>query len=176
MDNDYLFVYFSPLAQLTEAGRPPFSDVIEEYVRKLDEKSFNAFFEARFLWHWYPILTYGFNSWPVNRDLVCLLKGDKLRDAIGWSSTLATREDGQRFISALGLLSFLCREEKSPKEVPLLTKHFMTIRNLATSNQVDLNIGFWFSKIALFQLNTGVIPTGYEGTFDRAGLNIPSEK
>ena len=176
MDNDYPFVCFSPLAQSTAAGRPPFSDIIEEYAGNLDEKSFDAFYEARFLWHWYPILSYRFNSWPVNRDLICLLKGDKLRDAIGWSSTLASREDGQRFICALGLLSFLCREEKCPKEVPLLTKHFMTIRDIATSNQVDPNIGFWFSKIALFQLNTGVNPTGYEGTFDRAGLNIPSEK
>jgi hypothetical protein len=50
MDNDYPFVCFSPLAQSTAAGRPPFSDIIEEYAGNLDEKSFDAFYEARFLW------------------------------------------------------------------------------------------------------------------------------
>ena len=46
----------------------------------------------------------------------------------------------------------------------------MAIRELVTRNAIDPNIRFWFSKIALYQMNRGVVPNGYEGTFDHAGL------
>jgi hypothetical protein len=51
----------------------------------------------------------------------------------------------------------------------------MAIRELVTRNAIDVNISFWFSKVALYQINTGVVPDGYGGTFDRAGLNAPTD-
>jgi hypothetical protein len=53
--------------------------------------------------------------------------------------------------------------------------HFMQIREGVTRNAIDPNIPFWFSKVALYQLNTSTIPKGYDGSFDRAGLNAPDK-
>lgn len=173
MDNDFPFVCFSPEALGGTKGDATYHEGIEEFVKNLDENSLNSFYEERFRWHWYPILSSGFNSFSVHQDLTSLLKGEKLRDSIGWAAIIASREEGQRFIAALGLLSFLCREDENPKEVSLLTKHFMEIRERVCRNAIDPNIKFWFSKVALYQINTGVMPEGYSGSFDRAGLNAP---
>ena len=176
MDSDYPFVCFSPDALEGAEGDAPFSEGIDEFARNLTEQLLTKFYEGRFHWHWYPIWSFGFNSFSVHSDLTTRLQGEKLREAIGWAATIASREEGRRFISALGLLSFLCREDNTPKEVPLLSKHFMAIRERVTriaDDATDPNISFWFSKIALFQLNTGVMPDDYSGTFDRPGLNAP---
>jgi len=60
--------------------------------------------------------------------------------------------------------------------VPLLTENFMTIRTNVTKNDIDPNIHYWFSKVALYQLRTGIVPEGYQGVFDRAGLNAPENE
>jgi len=75
----------------------------------------------------------------------------------------------------LGLLSLLCRSVEKPQAVPALTNHFMRIRESVTRNAIDPNVHYWFSKIALYQLETGAIPEGYDGAFDRAGLNAPDK-
>jgi len=179
LDNDFPFVCFSPKALAGFEGQAPHSEDIEEFAKNLDESSLISFYEGRYKWFPYPILSRGFNSFPVHGDLTTRLQGKKLNDAIGWAATIASNEEGDRFISALGLLCFLCREEKIPKEVPLLTKHFMAIRERISrnaDNTDDPNISYWFSKVALFQLNTGIIPEGFSGSFDRAGLNAPGKK
>jgi hypothetical protein len=173
---DYPFVCFSPEALGETNGDAPFHGEIEAFAKSIDEESLNAFYEGRLRWHWYPILSSGFNSFSVHQDLTPCLKGEKLRDAIGWAAKIASREEGQRFIAALGLLAFLCMEEKESLEVPLLTKHFMAIRERVTRNAIDPNIHYWFSWIALQQLNTGKMPEGYTGDFDRAGLNAPKDE
>jgi len=173
MDNDFRFVCFSPEALKNPVGDVPFLDGLEDFSRNLTEQSLNEFFEGRFRWHWYPILSAGFNSFSIHSDLTTLLHGEKLHEAIGWAALIASREDGRRFIAALALLSFLCRQEPTPKEVPSLTEHFMEIRERVTRNAIDPNISFWFSKIALYQLNSGAMPHGYNGDFDRGGLNAP---
>ncbi len=75
--------------------------------------------------------------------------------------------------SGLGLLSLLCRSVDKPQAVSELTLHFMAIRKHVTRNAIDPNIHYWFSKVALYQITTGVVPHGYDGPFDRAGLNAP---
>lgn len=175
MDNDHLFVCFSEHAQIPPQGSPSFHDNIEDFAAALDEQTFENFFEGRYSWHWYPIITSGLSSFPVHGDLHEHLNQDQVLRAIGYAANICAREDGRRFISALGLLSLLCRAVDAPQEVPTLTMHFMQIREGVTRNAIDPNIPFWFSKVALYQLNTSAIPKGYIGSFDRAGLNAPDK-
>ena len=51
----------------------------------------------------------------------------------------------------------------------------MRIRESVTRNAIDSNILFWFSKIAHYQFSTGIVPDGYEGSFECAGLNAPDK-
>jgi hypothetical protein len=173
MDNDHLFVCFSQEALVAPEGAPPFHQNIKTLASELDEQKFEQFFEGRFNWHWYPIVTNGMSSFPAHGDLPGELTEDALLRAIGYAATICAREDGKRFISGLGLLSLLCRSLDKPKNSLPLTKNFMKIRSNVCKNDIDPNIHYWFSKIALYQLNTGIIPDGYEGIFDRAGLNAP---
>lgn len=175
MDTDHLFVCFSEEAQSPPNGSPPFHDNIKDFAAKLDESNFEKFFEGRYTWHWYPIITSGLSSFPVHGDLPEHLNQDQLLRAIGYAATICSREDGRRFISALGFLSLLCRAVDPPQRVSALSKHFMQIRESVTRNAIDPNIPFWFSKIALYQLNTATVPDGYADSFDRAGLNAPDK-
>ena len=176
MDNDHLFVCFSREALVAPAGVPPFHEDIKTFAAELDQQKFEQFFEGRFNWHWYPIVTMGTSSFTSHGDLPGKLSEDGLLRAIGYAATICAREDGNRFISGLGLLSLLCRSLDEPKEVPLLTENFMTIRTNVTKNDIDPNIHYWFSKVALYQLRTGIVPEGYQGVFDRAGLNAPENE
>lgn len=176
MDDDYLFVCFSHDALDGSNGEPPFYNDIKTFAVNLNEQSFTEFFEKRFAWHWYPIMTSGFSSCPVHGDLTEELTDKGRCLAIGYAAPICAREDGKRFISGLGLLSLLCRSVEKPQVVPALTTHFMHIREVVTRNAIDANIPYWFSKIAFYQLQTGVTPEGYQGTFDLAGLNAPDKK
>jgi len=175
MDNDHLFVCFSEEAQSAPIGEPAFHEQIKDFAANLTERTLTDFYEKRFAWHWYPTITSGFSSFPVHGDLPGELNDAQRLEAIGYAASICSREDRKRFISALGLLSLLCRACEEPEEVASLTKHFMRIRAGATQNAIDPNIPFWFSKVALFQLSTGVAPDGYTGSFDRAGLNAPEK-
>jgi hypothetical protein len=175
MGDDHLFVCFSEEAQAAPIGEPPHHENIKDFAANLDESSFEHFINGRYAWHWYPIITSGFSSFPVHGDLPEHLNQDQLLRATGYTATICSREDGRRFISALGLLALLCRAVDSPQGVPALTQNFMFIRESATRNSIDPNILFWFSNAALYQLNTSVVPDGYDGSFDRAGLNAPDK-
>ena len=176
MKLDYyeLFECFSPEA-LAPREKPPFYDCIRDFATTLDAQSFTNFFNARFKWHWYPVGTVRLSSFPTNGDLVEALNEKQTLAAIGYAASMCAQENGKRFISALGLLSLLCQSIKQEQPVPALTQSFMAIRELVTRNAIDVNISFWFSKVALYQINTGVVPDGYGGTFDRAGLNAPTD-
>ena len=173
MDNNCLFVCFSHEARAVPKGRPPFHDEIKAFAASMNEASFAEFYEGRFKWHWYPIITRGVSSFPTHGDLPEELSESELLEAIGYAANICSKEDGKRFISALGLLSLLCRSVDSPEAVPSLTTHFMAIRQRVTENAIDANIHYWFSMVALYQLSSGVAPDGYEGSFDHAGLNAP---
>jgi len=173
MDNDHLFVCFSNEALSAPNGTPPFHETIEEFAANLDERSFSEFYEGRFSWHWYPIITSRFTSFPVHGDLQESLSETARLQAIGFAASICGREDGKRFISGLGLLSLLCCAVEEPRSVPSLTINFMRIRESTTRNSIDRNIPHWFNNIALYQLKTGVVPDGYGGTFDTAGLSAP---
>lgn len=175
MDNDHLFVCFSKEAQAAPNGEPPFHEQIKQFAASMTESTLSAFYEKRFAWHWYPIITSGFSSFPVHGDLSGELTEGQRVEAIGYAASICANEDRKRFISALGLLSLLCRACEKPQASPLLTKHFMRIRAGVTRNAIDPNIPYWFSKVALYQLSTGVTPDGYTGSFDRAGLNAPDK-
>lgn len=155
--------------------RPPFHETIKDVFAKLDERTFSEFYEGRFTWHWYPIITSGFISYYVHGDLPKTLPEDVLLQAIGYAASICGREDGKRFISGLGLLSLLCSNIENPLENPFLTKNFLQIRESTVRNAIDPNIPFWFSKIALYQLHTGVAPDRYDGNLDLAGLNAPDK-
>jgi len=176
MKLDYyeLFVCFSPEA-LAPCEKPPFYDCIRDFATTLDAQSFTNFFNARFKWHWYPVGTVGLSSFSTNGDLVEALNEKQTLAAIGYAASMCTQENGKRFISALGLLSLLCQSIKQEQPVLALTQSFMAIRELVTRNAIDENIRFWFSNVALYQINTGVVPYGYGGTFDRAGLKAPTD-
>jgi hypothetical protein len=97
----------------------------------------------------------------VHGDLPSVLSPAQRLEAIGYAATICAREDGQRFISALGLLYLLCcsvRRRGKPVAVPELTKHFMRIREATTRNAIDSNIDHWFSQVADYQFKTGVVP------------------
>lgn len=175
MDNDHPFVCFSQEAQCAPHGSPPFHEQIKEVAATLNERTLADFYEGRFAWHWYPIITSGFSSFPVHGDLPEALTESGRIEAIDYAAEICAREDRKRFISSLGLLSLLCRSVEKPKAVQALTKNFMRIRESVTRNAIDPNIPFWFSKIALYQITTGIVPDGYEGNFDRAGLNAPDK-
>jgi hypothetical protein len=175
MDNDLLFVCFSTNA-IAPSADAPLNEGIERFAAAIDRAGLRQFYEERCRWHWYPIVSAGFSSFPTHGDLVGELSERQLLDCIGYAADICREEDGERFISALGLLSLLCRHCDQPQEVPLLTRHFMEIRKRVSANAIDANIHFWFSKVALFQIATGAIPDGYTGTFDRAGLNAPKLK
>jgi hypothetical protein len=175
MDNDHLFVCFSEETQSPPNGEPPFHNEIKAFACSLTEATFSDFYEKRFEWHWYPIITSGFSSFPVHGGLPEELNDVHRLQSIGYAASICVREDSRRFISALGLLALLCRAVETPQEVPALTKHFMRIRDGVTRNAIDPNIPYWFSKIALFQLSSGVVPDGYRGAFDRTGLNAPDK-
>jgi hypothetical protein len=170
-----MFVCFSDDAKTPPVGEPAFHTQIKEFAANLTKDTFSEFYEKRFEWHWYPIITSGFSSGPVHCDLTDELTDKQLLETIGYAASICAREDLKRFISALGLLSLLCRNCEKPEEVPSLTKHFMQIRESVTRNAIDPNIPYWFSKVVLFQLSTGVIPDGYSGSFDRDGLNAPDK-
>ena len=174
LDYYQLFECFSPEA-LAPREKPPFYDCIRDFATTLDAQSFTNFFNARFKWHWYPVGTVRLCSFPTNGDLVKALNEKQTLAAIGYAASMCAQENGKRFISALGLLSLLCQSIKQEQPVPALTQSFMAIRELVTRNAIDVNISFWFSKVALYQINTGVVPDGYGGTFDRAGLNAPTD-
>ena len=175
MDNDYPFVCFSEEAGSLPNGKSPFHGEIKAFASNMTEATFSDFYEKRFAWHWYPIITFRFSTFPVHDDLPEELTDSQRLQAIGYAASICVREDRKRFISALGLLSILCRAVETPKEVPALTKHFMHIRDGVTRNAIDPNIPYWFSKIVLFQLSSGVVPDGYRGSLDRAGLNAPNK-
>lgn len=175
MNDDHLFVCFSQKALAARNGTPPFHNEIKTFAANLNKTSFSEFYDGRFNWHWYPIVTSGFSSFPTHGDLLGKLTNSAVISAIGYAEDICSREDGKRFISVLGLLSLLCRSVDSPKTVPKLTNHFMAIRERVTANAIDPNIHYWFSKVAFYQLNTGAVPNGYEGSFDRAGLNAPKK-
>lgn len=175
MDNDHLFVCFSEEALTPSKGTFPIHDKVKDFEDTLDEHTFESLFEACYLWHWYPIISSFISTFPVHSDIYERLSQDQLLRAIGYAASICAREDGRRFISALGLLSLLCRAVDSPQQVPALNRHFMQIREGVTRNAIDPNIPFWFSKVALYQLNTATIPNGYHGSFDRAGLNAPDK-
>ena len=174
MHNDHLFVSFSKDAASAPIGYPPFHDEIETYAKSLDRAGLQRFFERRYQWHWYPVVTSGLSSFPVHGDLLEVLSQEQVLECIGYAAELCATEDGKRFISALGLLTMLCRFCESPRNVPALTESFVQIRQRVAANAIDPNIGYWFSNAAVFQLATGVVPNGYTGSFDRAGLNAPS--
>ncbi|MEW6078484.1 MAG: hypothetical protein AB1724_11775 [Thermodesulfobacteriota bacterium] len=169
-----LFVCFSDDALIPTVGEPAFHTQIKDFAANLTKDTFSEFYEKRFEWHWYPIIS-GFSSGPVHGDLPGELTDERLLEAIGYTASICAREDQKRFISALGLLSLLCRNCEKPEEVPSLTKHFMQIRESVTRNAIDPNIPYWFSKVVLFQLSTGVVPDGYSGSFDRDGLDAPDK-
>jgi hypothetical protein len=175
MDTDHLFVCFSQDALSPTDGSPPFHESIQEFTANIDVSSFKEFFEGRRKWHWYPIITSGLSSFPVHGDLPDHLSDQQMLQAVGWAATICSQEDGKGFISALGLLSLMCRSVNEPKPVPALSKHFMTIRKAVTRNTIDPNIPYWFSKVVLFQLQTGIPPENYTGSFDRSGLNAPDK-
>lgn len=127
MDNDHLFVCFSSEALVAPQGVAPFYQEIKTLASELDEEKFEQFFEGRFNWHWYPIVSSGMSSFPTHGDLPGELTEDGLLRAIGYASTICAREEGKRFISGLGLLSLLCRSLDEPKSEPTLTKNFMKI-------------------------------------------------
>ena len=170
MDNDLLFVCFSTNAVAPSADAP-LAEGIENFAAAIDRSALRQFYEERYRWHWYPIVSAGFSSFPTHGDLVGELSEWQIHDCIGYAAEICREEDGKRFVSALGLLSLLCRSSEQPKEVPQLSERFMKIRESVTANKIDANIPYWFSKVALFQIATGAVPSGYTGSFDRAGLN-----
>jgi hypothetical protein len=174
MDNDLLFVSFSTNA-IAPSDDAPLNEGIEKFAAAIDRVGFRHFYEERFRWHWYPIVSVGFSSFPTHGDLVGELSEQQIDDCIGYAAEICREEDEKRFVSALGLLSLLCRSCEQPKAVQQLSEHFVKIRERVTANEIDPNIPYWFSKVALFQIATGVIPHGYSGTFDRAGLNAPKK-
>lgn len=173
MDKDYLFVCFSKEALNPPDGKPPFHDEIKDFAKNIDRERFRQFFEGRCRWHWYPLISERFLTFPTHGDLHGELSVEQRHECIGYAAEICSEEDGKRFISALGLLTLLCRACDTPVEVDQLTKHFMEIRGKVSSNAIDPNIRYWFSKVVSFQMATGVTPTGYIGDFDRAGLNAP---
>lgn len=175
MDNDLLFVCFSTNA-VAPCADAPLAEGVEKFAATIDRAGLRHFFEERFHWHWYPIVSAGFSSFPTHGDLVGELSEQQIHECIGYAAEICWEEDGKRFVSALGLLSLLCRSCHQPKEVPQLSEHFMRIRQRVTANEIDSNIPYWFSKVALFQIATGAVPHGYTGTFDRAGLNAPEKR
>jgi len=175
MDIDDLFVCFSGEALSAPNDKPPFHEGIKDFASSLTEATFCDFYEKRFEWHWYPIISVGPSSFTAHGDLPAALTEEQRLLAIGYAASICAREDRRRFISALGLLALLCRAIEIPQDVPALTKNFMRIRESVTRNAIDPNIPYWFSKVALFQLSTGVIPDGYSGSFDRDGLNAPDK-
>jgi hypothetical protein len=173
LDEDNLFVCFSNDALEAPRGEPPFHDNICDFAATIDKHSFLEFFEGRFAWHWYPIISSGLSTFPTHGDLPDNLNEDKRLLAVGYAASICAQEEGKRFISGLGLLFLLCGSVKTPKPVPELSCNFMAIRERVTRNAIDPNIHFWFSKIVLYQINTSVVPEGYNGSFDRKGMNAP---
>ena len=175
MDNSPLFVCFSREALSRPSGPPAFHDEIADFARQIDRTRLREFFEHRFRWHWYPIVSSGMASFPVHGDLAMELSRSQSRECIGFAAEICAEEDGQRFISALGLLSLLCRGCDPPAVVDLLTRNFMPIRSKVPSNAIDPNIPYWFGRVAAYQLATGAVPIGFDGTFDLRGLNPPGK-
>lgn len=160
-----LFRAFSKHALESPDEPPPFVDEMSEFARGLDAERLEAFFEARHEWHWYPILTLGFTSGSVHHDLIDELDREGLLRAIGYAAPICAREDGKRFVSALGLLMMLCRAVEDPAPVEELTAHFMAIRGAAERNAIDSNIRHWFGMVAIFQRDSGAEPAGFDGSW-----------
>lgn len=160
MNNDHLFVCFSMDAAAVPEGEPPFHKEIKQFAKTINREGFRQFFEARYLWHWYPIISSGFSSFPTHGDLNEELTEEQRYQFIGYAAEICAAEDGKRFISAFGLLTLLCRSCDAPREVPALTECFMQICRLARTNAIDPNILYWLSKIVAFQVATGVMPKG----------------
>lgn len=165
MGEGMLFRAFSKHALEMPDGPPPFLDEMDSFAERLDAERLEAFFEGRCEWHWYPILTLGFSSGSVHHDLIDVLGQDQLLEAIGYAAPICAREDGERFVSALGLLMMLCRAVETPAPVDSLTAGFMAIREAATRNAIDSNIRYWFDQVASFQKKGGVDPLGFDGTW-----------
>jgi len=165
------FVVFSLKAVLNTAEQPPLHNGIESIGRSLTKDSFLSLFEARLSWHWYPIVSAGLASFPTFEDLLAVLDDSLRLKAIGWSAQLAATADGERFVSALGLLSLLCRTATNRQPVEELTEHLLEIRSKVSLNAIDKNVPYWFSRIAAYQLATGVLPSGYTGAFTVDALN-----
>ena len=171
-----LFVYFSPDATERPTEKAPFHDEIAEFAEGVDREKFREFFEARFRWHWYPIITYRVSSFPCYADLNGVLAEDVRHRCIGYCAEICAEEEDKRFVSAMGALAMLCTSCRAAKEAPELTGHFMQIRKKAGEFPDDPNVSFWFSQVVVFQIATGVVPQGYTGSFDRPGMNAPEKE
>jgi hypothetical protein len=171
-----LFIYFSPDATENPDGKAPFHDEIAEFAEGVDREGFREFFEERYRWHWYPIITHRFSSFPCHADLNGVLTEDGRHRCIGYCAEICAEEEGKRFVSAIGSLAMLCTSCKTPTEAPALTEHFMQIRKTAGEFPDDPNVSFWFSKVVVFQIATKAVPKGYTGSFDRPGMNAPEKE
>jgi len=161
MDNDHLFVCFSMEATAAPEGDPLFHKEIKDFAKTINREGFRQFFEDRYRWHWYPIISSGFSSFSTHGDLNEELTEEQRYQCIGYAAEICAAEDGKRFISAFGLLTLLCRSCDEPREVPALTEFIMQICKRARTNTIDPNIPYWLGKIVVFQVATGVKPKGF---------------
>ncbi|MEA1922759.1 MAG: hypothetical protein U9N63_08885, partial [Pseudomonadota bacterium] len=86
MDDDHLFVCFSQDALAAPNGTPPFHDEIKAFAANLNKTSFSEFYEGRFNWHWYPIVTNSVSSFSTHEDLLSELTKSAVLRAIGYAA------------------------------------------------------------------------------------------
>ncbi len=163
MRHDPLFRAFSQHALEPFEGPAPFHAEIESFAAQLDGPRLEEFFEARCAWHWYPVITDGFASGSLYCDIVDALSQEQLPAAIGYAAVICAREDGQRFVSALGLLTELTKVVEQPVPVAELAEHWRAIRDAAERNAIDSNVEYWFNLVSWFQKEGGVEPVGFDG-------------
>ncbi len=138
-------------------------------------ETFFEFFEARLDQHWYPVVSDGLSAILTFADLPPKLDDTGRRFAIGWTAEIAATAEQERFVAALGLLALLARSAPKTEEVPELSRTFVAIRDRIAPNAIDANVPYWFSRIAAYQIGTGIVPPGHEGELTAHLLNPPTD-
>jgi uncharacterized protein (DUF1810 family) len=134
-------------------------------------ETFLAFFEARLDQHWYPVVSDGLSATLTFADLPPKLDDTEYRLAIGWTAEIAATAEHERFVAALGLLALLARIAPRTEEVAELSRAFVAIRDRVAPNAIDANVPYWFSRVAAYQIGTGIVPPGHAGELTAQSLN-----
>ena len=160
---DHAFIYFAREAtEQPETWPMPYSrKALHTLLEGWESEPFctlYTLFDARYNWHWYPILTVRANSFPIYSDLYISIGEKRIWAAIGYAAQIcANAESRTRFTAALGLTTQLIQsaEQRADelKPVPALVDHLPKIQDKldrVLAQHEDPNLTYWFGKITQF--------------------------